>query len=116
MPGHAGGVLVDDFPARLVERRRPLIDTVLALRLRPASAAGRRFLIVSACRYRAACGGSAALAGGSGLLLDVGETPIGAPRDLAFALLLAAAAAPGAGGRIRRLRVVFHSEVDGPVR
>ena len=117
MPGDAGGVLVDDLPAGLVERRGPLIDTVLALRLRAATAASRRLLVVSGCRRRAARRRSVALAGGSGLLLDVGETlAVGAPCNLALALLLAAAAAAGAGVGIRRLRIVLHAQVDGSIR
>ena len=83
MPGHARRVLVDDLLAGLVERRGPLIDAVLALRLRAAAAASPGGILVVVrlpAAIRALPGAVAASPAGARLLLDVGEAlAVGAP-------------------------------------
>src|SRR5215211_5154670 len=112
MTGDARVALVDHLPARLVERRKPLIETVLALRLRAASAASTVILrrCIIGCDRSSAGATAVAAASGSaslraGLLLEIGETgPIEAPGQLALAILILVATSSAAarrGGRIR---------------
>src|SRR5688572_30954473 len=99
-------MLVDHLRAFGRERREPLVHAVLALRLLPAAALSTALASLCGCvciagrrrgRRIVAARSAARVAGGRRLLLDVAQAlTVGTPRQLAFTLLIGAAAAPSA--------------------